>query len=212
MAARSMKSTILETVRHWGVYQPDRRIDFNGFFWSRPEGGLLIDPMPLEADSLAELRDAGGAAWILVTNRDHWRASAELARTLGSRIAAPAADRGRFGAEAAAVDLWFEGEADLPAPLGEHLGLRWIAGGKSSREPVLVLRAEGALLFGDVVRSHVSGRLTLLPDAKLADRAQVVRDVRALADLEPNALLLGDGDSLFRGAAEEFRRFLDSLS
>ena len=56
-----MKTTRLEGVRYWGEYQPDRHIDFNGFHWQSPAGGVLIDPMPLDEAQLEELRSLGGA-------------------------------------------------------------------------------------------------------------------------------------------------------
>ena len=34
----------LDGLEYWGAYQPDRRIDFNGFFWRGPTP-VLIDPI-----------------------------------------------------------------------------------------------------------------------------------------------------------------------
>ena len=61
-----MKATALEDLFTWSVYQPDRRIDFNGFYWRRPAGGVLIDPMPLTEDAESWLAEqAGGVRWIV---------------------------------------------------------------------------------------------------------------------------------------------------
>ncbi|MBI1382429.1 MAG: hypothetical protein GC161_15230 [Planctomycetaceae bacterium] len=203
-----MKSTRIDTLHYWGQYQPDRRIDFNGFFWTRPQGGVLIDPMPLDDAQIAFVREHGGAAHILVTNADHWRASSNLAETLGATIVAPRRESKRLADRADLVGEWFDGSGDLPAALRGHLAVHWIEGGKSPAEPVLDLLAEDALYFSDVVRSHRSGALMLLPAAKLENPTRVAADLAKLAGRRPGAVLLGDGDSLFAGAAELFERFV----
>ena len=64
-----MKATAIEDLFLWSVYQPERRIDFNGFYWRRDDGGVLIDPMPLREDSADWLRGPqGGVRWIVLTN------------------------------------------------------------------------------------------------------------------------------------------------
>ena len=40
-----MKACSLPGVFHWNRFQPDRAIDFNGFFFQGRKGGLLIDPL-----------------------------------------------------------------------------------------------------------------------------------------------------------------------
>lgn len=207
-----MKSTRIDTLHYWSQYQPDRRIDFNGFFWTRPQGGLLIDPMPMDDGQIDFVREQGGATHILVTNADHWRASSHLAQTLGATILAPRREAKRLGDHAELVEEWFEGSGDLPTALRGHLAVHWIEGGKSPAEPVLDLLAEDALCFSDVVRCHRSGALMLLPAAKLVDPSRVAADLSKLAGRRPGALLLGDGDSVFVGAADLFERFVAELS
>jgi len=204
-----MKTTALDHVHTWPVWQADKRIDFNGFLWTRPAGNLLVDPMPLSDDQRAFLDERGGAARILVTNADHLRAAPELKDTLGAELLAPQGDRERFGEHASLVDHWFDDA--LPGELGELAELRLLRGGKGPVEPALYLTAERAWLFGDLVRSHVSGRLMLLPEAKCTDRPQLTADVKALAGPGVDAVLLGDGDSLFRGAAEAWDELQASL-
>lgn len=209
-----MKSTTLEGLYTWGVWQADRRIDFNGFYWSRPSGGgggVFIDPMELSEDRAAFAAEQGGAKWVLVTNADHLRAAADIKERFGAEVLAPARDRERFGEREAVVDGWFTSSADLPAELAQDIDVYAIRGGKSPVEIALHLKPLQALVFGDVVRSHVSGQLMLLPDAKLADRAKVIADLALLAELDVEAILLGDGDSFFTNGAAHFGRFLAQL-
>ena len=107
-----MKSTKFEGLFYWGAYQPDRRIDFNGYFWARSgAGNVLIDPMPLQADQLDFVRDHGGAETILLTNFDHLRAAIELKDVLETSLAAPRGEQERFGDAASHVDHWYESAA-----------------------------------------------------------------------------------------------------
>ena len=209
-----MKSTRLDGLFMWGAWQPDRRIDFNGFYWSRtgrPGGGVFIDPMPLSEDRAAFAGEHGGARWVLVTNADHLRAAGDVKERIGAQVWAPAADRERFAAHEAVVDDWYGQTADLPAELAADIDVYLVRGGKSPVEAALHLKPLRALVFGDIVRSHASGRLTLLPEPKIADRARVVADLAQLAELDVEALLLGDGDSYFNDGASHLGRFVASL-
>lgn len=207
----AMKTTWLPGLHYWSEFQADRGIDFNGFLWARDNGNVLIDPMPGGDAERARVRELGGAAYVLVTNADHWRATSAWAQELDAEILAPSVERDRLGAHATTVDTWFDNSGQLPEPLRDAFDVRWIRGGKSERECVLYLRPLRSLLFGDVVRSHVSGRLCLLPDAKLSDRDQVVDDVLALRDVHLEAILLGDGDNLLAGARGVWLEFLREL-
>lgn len=210
-----MKDTRLPGILTWSEYQADRRIDFNGFMWvgegARP--GMLFDPMALSEAQVAQVAERGGADWILITNADHLRAGADLKAGLGARLVAPSCERERLGDHAAAVDAWFDEDASgLPAEVAEHVVVHWIRGGKSESEAVFELPALQSVLFGDMVRSHVSGELRLLPDPKLSDRATAVADLGPLLAREWRAVLLGDGDSLFRAADAAVAQLRDQLA
>ena len=205
-----MKATRVPDLFFWSVYQPDRRIDFNGFYLCRSAGGVLIDPMPLAEESMAWLADQpGGVAWIVLTNADHLRDAIAMRERLNARIVAPAGDRSLLQD---CADDWYGSGLPLPDSLAASIDVYWLRGGKTDAEAVLHLRSMQALLFGDAVRSHESGVLRLLPEAKIVDREQLVADLCALRDLEFEVVLLGDGDSLFTGAAEAFQVLTDGWS
>jgi glyoxylase-like metal-dependent hydrolase (beta-lactamase superfamily II) len=206
-----MKDTILPGLHTWSQFQDMRRVDFNGFFWARPEGGLLVDPMPMGEDQLRFVDEHGGARWILLTNADHWRASSELKARFGAAVFAPEGDHAWLGDRGEEVDGWYADRGQLPAGLREVVEVHWVRGGKTPAEAVLYLEPLRALLFGDVVRSDRCGALRLLPDDKIADREQVVADLMALRDVNQQAVLLGDGDSLWTGARSAFLDFLREL-
>ncbi len=195
-----LKATRSEGLFYWGRPQLDRGIDFNGWLWRLPAGNVLLDPMPLDAGERARLLELGGARWILVTSLEHLRAAPALASELGAELWLPTGDRARLEEAGVSAAGWYEGEADLPAPLRDAVRVLPLPGGKSPVEPAFELLPARAVYFGDLVRSHESGRLRLLPEDKLADPAAARRAVAGLGDLDVDAVLLGDGDPiLFRG-------------
>ena len=207
-----MKKTILEGLYVWSAFQPERGIDFNAFFWVRPGGdNVLIDPLPIDEAKAAFIRERGGARWILVTNADHWRATDALRDAFRATVYAPAAERERLARDGRKGDHGYDASGGLPAELRDEVMALPVRGGKSEGEMALFLQPLRAVVFGDVVRSHVSGRLTLLPDEKLSDKAAVLDSLRRVIPLPFEAILVGDGDCVYRDARETFFRMFDDL-
>ncbi|MCB9777571.1 MAG: MBL fold metallo-hydrolase [Alphaproteobacteria bacterium] len=175
----------------WSSFDAARNVDFHGLAWIRPEGNVLVDPMPMGSHDLAHLVALGGAEHVIVTNSDHVRAAADLRRILGARIHGPAAERDGFPI---ACDEWLA-DGDEPVPGMVALALD---GSKTPGELALLIDGH-TLVTGDLVRAHQGGRLMLLPDAKLADKAAAVQSLRRLAELpDIDAVLVGDGWPVFR--------------
>src|SRR6516225_7292551 len=76
----------------WSVWQPDRNVDFNSYFYKHADGNLVVDPLAWLPEDEAEMLAMGGVAWIVVTNRDHERRSHELKHSTGAKIAASEKD------------------------------------------------------------------------------------------------------------------------
>jgi glyoxylase-like metal-dependent hydrolase (beta-lactamase superfamily II) len=187
----------------WSRFDESRNIDFHGIAWVRPDGNVLIDPMPMSEHDLAHLQRLGGAALVIVTNSDHTRAAAELARRFGARLCGPRAERETL---ALPCDTWL-GDGDEPVP-----GLRVLEmnGSKTPGELALLID-ETTLVTGDLVRGHVGGQLNLLPDAKLADRAGAIASVRRIVQACPRieAVLVGDGWPVFRDGLRALKMLVD---
>jgi len=187
-----MKSLHRPDLYAWSVFDADRNVDFHGVCWTRPDGNVLVDPLPLSPHDEAHLRALGGAAWIVVTNSDHTRAALDIAAWTGARLAGPAAEAASFPFP---CDRWLaDGDELVP-------GLRALAldGSKTPGELALVLEGS-TLITGDLVRAHRASGLMMLPDAKLTDRDRAVASVRRLAALPGiEAVLVGDGWQVFRG-------------
>lgn len=189
----------------WTVFNEERNLDFHSVLWVRPEGNVLIDPLPLTAHDRAHLQTLGGAKHIVITNFDHVRASWLLAQEYGAKLYGPAGDKGLIGF---ACDVWLEGgEEIVPGLLAYRL-----SGSKTPGELAFALGGD-TLVTGDLIRCHIGGELCLLPDAKLQDKAQAVASVKQLAAALPNVstVLPGDGWPLFNNGGAALRRLAAAL-
>ncbi len=206
-----MKSLHRPDLFAWSVFDEARDVDFTGHLWVRPEGNVLFDPMPMSDHDRAHLDRLGGAPWILISNADHVRDAARLAAELGADIGAPAdeRDRSEFASLAAATSVdWIPADS-IHAPTGVRcITMR---GSKSAGELAFLLPG-GVLVTGDLVRAHRAGSLNLLPDPKLGDKAAAVASVARLAELEVTAVLVGDGQSIFRDGGSRLRELVEALS
>lgn len=177
----------------WSVFDEGLNIDFHSVLWVRPEGNVVIDPLPLSDHDKIHLESLGSVATIVITNSDHTRGSAALAEATGARILGPAGER-----ETLECDGWL-GDGGVVVPGLVTLALE---GSKTPGELALVLE-DTTLITGDLIRAHEAGRLRLLPDPKLSDKAGAIASLRRLTDLEGiEAVLPGDGWPLFRDGAQ----------
>lgn len=185
----------------WSHFDADRNIDFHSVLWVRPDGNVAVDPLPLSPHDDAHLRQLGGVAWIVITNSDHVRAAAELAKTTGAAVAGP---RGEQGAFPVPCDRWLaDGDEVVPGLVAYEMN-----GSKTPGELALVLE-QTTVITGDLVRAHEGGALCLLPDLKLKNRGQAIVSVARLAGLgKVEAVLPGDGWPVFRDGTAVLREML----
>jgi hypothetical protein len=189
----------------WSVFDTSRNLDFNSVLWTGAPGGLVVDPLPLSAHDEAHLSALGGATTVIVTNSDHARAARRFAELASARILGPRAEREAFPIP---CDGWL-GEGDEPVP-----GVRVfeLSGSKTAGELALLLGST-TLVTGDLIRAHGGGRLDLLPDTKLADRALAIASVKRLSELPSvDAVLVGDGWPVFRDGKRALEELVRAIS
>jgi hypothetical protein len=176
----------------WSVYDEGQQVDFNGLLWKREGGNVVVDPVPLADHDWKHLAELGGAAWIVVTNSAHVRASREVAARTGAALLGPAGERESFPVP---CGRWLA-DGDEPVP---GLVVRELHGSKTEGELALVLEGTTAV-FGDLVRAHHAGALMLLRREKLRDPARALESLRRLRRLHPRIehVLVGDGWCAFR--------------
>jgi uncharacterized cupin superfamily protein/glyoxylase-like metal-dependent hydrolase (beta-lactamase superfamily II) len=196
-----MRQTVVPGVWSWSRWQPDRNLDFNGFFVETTEGNLVVDPIEPDDGTLAELRERGVAA-ILITNRDHERSTAAVAAATGATTIASALD----------APLLAQPVARTVQPGDVVYGWTVIGldGFKTAGEVALYRRDLRAAIVGDAIWGTPAGALTLMPDAKLADPIRAALSARALRALWIDHLLVGDGTCVFGNAHQLIGAMLDA--
>jgi uncharacterized cupin superfamily protein/glyoxylase-like metal-dependent hydrolase (beta-lactamase superfamily II) len=196
-----MRQTVVPGVWSWSRWQPDRALDFNGFFVESAQGNLVVDPIDPGEALLGDLR-ARGVAAVLITNRDHERATAAVVEATGAQVISSALD---------APSLTIH--ADRTVTPGEIV-FGWtvlgLDGFKTPGEIVLYDRARRAAIVGDALWGTPAGALTLMPDAKLADPVRAALSARTLRAHTIDHLLVGDGTCVFGNAHEVIGAMLDA--
>jgi len=188
----------------WSVFNEDRNIDFHSAVWVRPEGNVVIDPLPLSDHDERHLRELGGVAWIVITNSDHVRDAIRLAENTGAQLMGPSQEANNFPVE---CNRWLtDGDEVVPGmPVLE------LEGSKTPGELALLLESS-TLITGDLIRAHEGGTLCLLPEEKLSDKRKAIASLRRLTLLpELEALLPGDGWPVFRDATCRLQELLMNL-
>ncbi|HSS65532.1 MAG TPA: MBL fold metallo-hydrolase [Gammaproteobacteria bacterium] len=188
----------------WSVFDPDRNIDFHSVVWLRDKGNVVIDPLPLSDHDRGHLDSVGGAAFIVVTNSDHSRDAARLSEATGAELLGPAGERDGFPLKCA---RWLE-DGDV---IVEGMNAYALNGSKTPGELALVLEGR-TLITGDLIRAHEGGRLRLIPEAKLENKARAIESVKRIASMGPfDAVLPGDGWPVFRDAQQVLDELVASL-
>ena len=188
----------------FSLFNAERNLDFHSVFWSRPAGNVLIDPLPLSDHDAAHLDRLGGVRDILLTNSDHARAAAELRDRTSARLWGPRLEPAFL--ESIGARALTEGHA-----LGPDLEVIELSGSKTPGELCLLLEGD-TLVVGDLIRGHRAGRLNLLPDAKLGDKALAIQSLEALARRAGiDAVLVGDGWPVFRAGSAALLELLQEL-
>ena len=195
---------ILNEIFTWSWYSEPHGYNFNGHLIRHAEGNLCIDPVEPGEEGLDEIARLG-ATRILLTNRNHSRASNKVRERTGARAsihpdeAAHARDQGTALDDALTV-------AQTIGPL-----LVVGAPGKSSGEVALHWPARHLLIVGDVVIGSPPGRCGLLPERVMDEPPRLRDSVRSLLDLDFDTLLVGDGVSILEGAKDRLRDLVDSF-
>lgn len=188
----------------WSVFNEERNLDFHSVFWTSAHGNVAIDPLPLSEHDRGHVEALGGIQDIVITNSDHLRGAAELAAISGARVWGPRLELAKL------QPLGARGVGDGEQPVA-GLELFELHGSKTPGE-LAILIEHHTLVVGDLVRGHRAGRLNLLPDAKLEDRAQALGSLRRLTELSSiEAVLVGDGWPVFHGGRHALNALLIEL-
>ena len=201
---------------HWTV--PDNRIDnfrSDAYAVLTPEGKVLIDPLPLTDEALAE---TGKVAAIYLTRGCHQRSAWRYRKALGAPVYAP---EGAVELDEE-PDQWYRDGDSLPD------GLKAIRTPGLTNHYALLMTTEGgsgALFCGDLLireadgpalshadgpaLSRAEGPFRLLPDEYLDDPALARESARRLAQLRVEMLCPAHGAPCLTGCGQAIQEALE---
>ncbi|HTL77216.1 MAG TPA: MBL fold metallo-hydrolase [Casimicrobiaceae bacterium] len=184
---------ILPDIFTWSRFSEPHGYDFNGYLIRDSRGNLCIDPVPpddTDLDTIARV----GVAKILLTNRNHSRASNAVRERTGAAVLIHPDDAPHASAQGTPID----GALRIGEPIGPLVVVG--APGKSPGEVVLHWPARRILIVGDAVIGNPPGRCSLLREKVMDDPPRLRESVTALAALDFDALLVGDGVPILHDA------------
>lgn len=195
---------IVKDIFTWPQFSPQLNFNFNGFLILRPEGNLCVDPAE-PTDEVMEEIARRGVARILLTNRNHVRATNRVHARTGARVAIHHDDAAYARGQGA--------ELDDELSVGSRAGPFTVVGvpGKSPGEVALHWPERRLLIVGDAVIGNPPGRCGLFPDKVFDNPVQLRTSVRALLALDFDTMLMGDGESIIGGAKERLSELLETF-
>lgn len=198
-----MQKLSLSGMAMWSVWQPDRSMYFNSFFMEHADGNIVIDPLATTDDDIAYMRERGGVALIVITNRDHERRARELATMFGAKLASGEKEQSLL-----------TGPVDRVLKAGDEVAhdieVIALADGKTPGEIALYLRGKKTAIVGDALWGDPAGAVRMPPNEKLIDPGKAALSLRQIWALRLDVLLVGDGACIFGGADEIIGGYLQS--
>jgi hypothetical protein len=197
---RTVAETVHEVVRgvwSWSIH--DERIEFvsTAHAVSSADGTVLIDPLPLEEDALADL---GEVRAICLTAGTHQRSAWRYRRELGAEVWAPSLSR------------LIEEEPDVRYTEADELpgGLRAVfTPGAGTTQHTFLFDQGGGIAFVPDLFANVPERgLAIVGEDEMPDPDEARRSIRKLLDLPFAILCLDHGAALKDEPKAAIRRLL----
>lgn len=185
---------IVPGVLTWPWFSERHGYDFNGYLVRHPVGNVCIDPVEMSDDALDAIAREG-VATIVVTNRNHGRASMRVRARTGATIVIHPADAAHARSQGTQID------ADLV--VGERVGPFLVVPvpGKSPGEVALHWPERKMLVVGDACVGKPPGACALLSPQVIDDLPLLRASLRRVVDeVDFDCLLMGDGASILTGA------------
>ncbi|MBM4243814.1 MAG: MBL fold metallo-hydrolase [Deltaproteobacteria bacterium] len=195
---------IVGDVFTWSRLSEPHGYDFNGYLVHTPAGSVCIDPVAPDPTDLAELVQRG-VTTIVLTNRNHVRASNAVRAACGARVAIHPDDAAHARGQGAEID----GELHGGSRVGPLVAVA--VPGKSPGELALHWPERRILFVGDAVIGNPPGHCSLLRDRVLDDPARLRASVETLLALDFDVLLTGDGAPILSGAHDRLAELVASF-
>lgn len=189
-----------ERLVFWQGYEPAVKVDLSSHAWLTAQGWVLIDPIPLRDEALAELRGGEKVAAIVLTNGNHERAAADYQKKTGARIFA---HEGARGALSDGDVQWIKDTEEVCGLAAIHLP-GFAAGEIALHAP----EGGGIVMMGDALVNLESTGFALLPD-KYCDDPKLAREsAQKLLQFSFELMTFAHGLPIIAGAKRRLKQLL----
>jgi glyoxylase-like metal-dependent hydrolase (beta-lactamase superfamily II) len=193
--------TVTRNLYGWASFHPQWKTDFNSYALKTSEGVVFIDPLRPDPAVVEKLKALGEPIGILLTSAHHDRASDWFRKQYEIQV---------YAHEKATADC--ETKIDVPLMDGERLpgGVKAVyLPGSSAGETAYFAKASGGIvLMGDSLLNQGERGLTLLPDAYIEDKRQLLKSLQKLLELNFKIATFAHGEPIVRDAREAIARFV----
>jgi glyoxylase-like metal-dependent hydrolase (beta-lactamase superfamily II) len=185
----------------WHAFDPKAKAELFSTACLTPHGTLLIDPIALSQPAVEQLLGESRFAGVVVTNANHWRASARFAQTFSLPIMAHPDSGG-------ATDDSFEPLID-----GQLIfdGIRVIAIPGGAPGEIALYRSDdnGTLIIGDALIHFDPYGFAFLPARYCANHDEMKQSLRKLVAFPAERMLFAHGTPIMSGASRRLQNLLD---
>lgn len=183
-----------DDLRVWQAYDPSVKVDCTSTAVRTPEGFVLVDPIAIEPQALAEMLGGEKIAGIVLTSGNHQRASLEIKQQHEIPIFAPAPAWGEVEA-----DRWMEA-GDTVFSVFKTVRLEGAGPGE------MALHGAGLLIVGDAL-VNLNG-LEILPAKYCIDARGLKKALHSLLPLDFEALCFAHGLPILQQAGQKLSDLL----
>ena len=187
----------------WHGYDPAVKADLYSTCVLTPRGAYLIDPIPLQSETLDELVGSSRVSGIIVTSSNHRRASAQFAEQLSIPVFAHCET---FSDK---MPSQFRKVADGDE-ICDGLGLSCIEGASVGEIVLHYAPRGGTLIVGDALINFEPYGFTFLPAKYCSNEKEMRRSLQKLLRYKADRILFAHGWPILSGANERLQALLDS--
>lgn len=192
---RCFPHRIMEGVWMWSIYSEEKEMDFNGFLIETAPGqSFIVDPPCGGPEVLEAFLPFPKPDRIILTNRDHERATELFRHHFNIPVYAPAKDAPLLEN---APDHTFR-DADSVAPGWQAFQLN---DQKSPGECVLYQVERRMAILGDALIGKSTSHLSMLPAEKYHSKRDALQGLQRLRKLDINIVLPCDGDPVLQSGS-----------
>ena len=183
----------------WQGYDPAVKVDLSSHAYLTSQGWVLIDPIPLREEALAEFIGDEKIAAIFLTNANHERAAAHY-REAGVPVYAHPGTQGEFSI---AIDQWIQDGEEISGLKAIHL-----PGFAPGEIALHVPESAGIMMMGDALINLQPTGFTLLPGKYCADPKLARKSLQKLLQFSFEVMTFAHGLPITAGAKRQLEQLL----